>query len=98
MMKPWPAVLLCSVPLAACGAGAAVERAPLVADICDAQPAQLHVGAAAMASMGAQLLQLTGARQLRWGPPGAAMTMDYRADRLTVSYDRDMAITRIVCG
>ncbi|HMO68727.1 MAG TPA: I78 family peptidase inhibitor, partial [Novosphingobium sp.] len=40
----------------------------------------------------------TGARTLRWMPPRTAVTMDYRADRLTVSYDDNRIIERISCG
>jgi hypothetical protein len=35
---------------------------------------------------------------LRWGPPDSAMTMDFRADRLTVSYDANMVVTGVKCG
>ncbi|MFU8864839.1 MAG: I78 family peptidase inhibitor [Rhodobacterales bacterium] len=31
-------------------------------------------------------------------PEGSAMTMDYREDRLNVTYDRSGRITRIWCG
>ena len=77
-----------------------VESAPATAPegACDAAPAQEHLGHTASAEAGAVLLRITGARQLRWAPPRSAMTMDYRPDRLTVSYDDNMAITRIACG
>lgn len=56
------------------------------------------VGQKASAETGAALLRASGARTLRWGGPGMAMTMDYRADRLTVSYDAAMVITSARCG
>ncbi len=65
---------------------------------CDAGAVQDHIGHRASAQSGAVLLRLTGARQLRWVPPRTAVTMDYRPDRLTVSYDDDMVIERISCG
>jgi len=65
---------------------------------CDADSVQDHVGHRATAEAGATLLQLTGARTLRWVPPRTAVTMDFRPDRLTVSYDDDMIIERITCG
>lgn len=65
---------------------------------CDASRVQDHVGHRATAEAGATLLQLTGARTLRWVPPRTAVTMDFRPDRLTVSYDDDMIIERITCG
>ncbi|MXO73161.1 I78 family peptidase inhibitor [Alteraurantiacibacter buctensis] len=65
---------------------------------CDASGVQEHIGHRATAESGATLLRLTGARTLRWVPPRTAVTMDFRADRLTVSYDDDMVIERISCG
>ena len=65
---------------------------------CDAAGVQDRIGQTATAPLGAELLAATGARQLRWGPPRSAMTMDFRPDRLTVSYDDDMKIERISCG
>lgn len=56
------------------------------------------VGQKASADVGAALLTASGAKTLRWGGPGIAMTMDYRADRLTVSYDDAMVITSARCG
>lgn len=56
------------------------------------------VGQTASAGLGAELLKASGARTLRWGAPGAAMTMDFRPDRLTVSYDAKMVITSARCG
>ena len=65
---------------------------------CDAAQVQSHIGHKASAASGAEFLRLTGARTLRWVPPRSAVTMDYRADRLTVSYDDDYTIVRISCG
>lgn len=65
---------------------------------CDASGLQEHVGHKATAENGATLLRLSGAKTLRWGPPDSAWTMDYRTDRLNVSYDREMTITKISCG
>ena len=56
------------------------------------------IGQTATADIGTQLLQTSGARTLRWGAPGMAMTMDFRPDRLTVSYDEKMVITSARCG
>jgi hypothetical protein len=35
---------------------------------------------------------------LRWAPPGYMMTMDFRADRVTVKLDEGYKITGINCG
>lgn len=65
---------------------------------CNADAVQSHVGHKATAASGAELMRLSGARTLRWVPPRSAVTMDYRADRLTVSYEDDYTIVRISCG
>lgn len=65
---------------------------------CDATSAQALVGQVATESLGARILSLTGARNLRWVPPRTAVTMDFRPDRVTVSYDDDRVIERITCG
>lgn len=77
-------------PASAGGDGAAM--------ICNADPAQYHIGHDATQAMGAAILKDSGARTLRWGPPGGAWTMDYRQDRVGVEYDGQMKITRIACG
>lgn len=65
---------------------------------CSGQGLQAFVGRTVSADLGAELLDKSGARTLRWGPPNAAMTMDYREDRLTISYDETMKVTQISCG
>lgn len=65
---------------------------------CDASGVQGNVGERATTRLGTELLAATGAAQLRWVPPRTAVTMDFRPDRLTVSYDDDMLVERISCG
>ena len=65
---------------------------------CNADGVQGMIGQKATAESGAELLAKTGARTLRWVPPRTAVTMDFRSDRLTVSYDDDMVIERVSCG
>lgn len=65
---------------------------------CEASGVQNLVGQRATAEVGARLLRETGATTLRWVPPNTAVTMDFRPDRLTVSYDANMMIERITCG
>jgi hypothetical protein len=89
---------LAVLTLPACTTTQQAVDAPATHGSCNADAAQSFVGKQATAEAGEQLLKLTGARTLRWGPPRTAMTMDYRFDRLTVGYDDDMAITRVSCG
>jgi hypothetical protein len=66
--------------------------------VCNAEPAQSFVGQKADAATGLAIRQATGAGVVRWGPPRSAMTMDFREDRVTISYDDAMTITRVSCG
>jgi hypothetical protein len=66
--------------------------------LCNAEPAQYHVGHDATQAMGAAILKDSGARTLRWGAPNSAWTMDYRQDRVNVRYDGAMKIVEITCG
>lgn len=66
--------------------------------VCKGDTLSQFVGQSVSAELGGAILKASGARTLRWGPPGAAMTMDYRTDRVTVSYDENSKITQASCG
>ena len=72
--------------------------APPVPMVCNAAPAQYHIGHDATQSMGEAILKDAGARTLRWGAPNSAWTMDLREDRVNVRYDDAMKILEITCG
>lgn len=74
------------------------QQRPVEAGNCDAAPAQRLLGTTATAASGADIQRVTGAGIFQWVPEGSAVTMDYREDRVRVSYDRAMAITAIRCG
>lgn len=65
---------------------------------CRSEQLNQFVGQNADASLGAKMLETSGARVLRWVAPGMAVTMDFRADRLTVTYDANYMITQASCG
>ena len=79
-------------------AGCATATPPVASGTCNHEALTRFVGQKASAESGAALLRESGARTLRWGGPGMAMTMDFRPDRLTVSYDAAMVITAARCG
>jgi hypothetical protein len=99
------AIGLAAIGLTGCasrGGDAAAGPAALPAEpvpmTCNAAPAQYHIGHDATQAMGAAIMKDSGARTLRWGPPNAAWTMDYRQDRVNVQYDEKMKIVKITCG
>ena len=49
-------------------------------------------------AVGAEIQRVSNAAVLRWAPPGVMLTMDYRADRVTVWVDASNKITQIKCG
>jgi hypothetical protein len=90
-----------ALALAACASSEAPPEStppPPVAATCNADGVQALLGQTATAEVGGQLLKGSGATALRWVPPRTAVTMDFRSDRLTVSYDDALKIDRISCG
>ena len=90
--------LFAILTLAACATNDAPQSAGEPEGPCKAEPGQAFVGQKATAEVGSKLLKATKARTLRWVPPRTAVTMDFRSDRLTVSYDDDLVIERVSCG
>lgn len=65
---------------------------------CDSSGAQYAVGKPFTDALAAELKNKVGAKSLRVIPPGTMVTMDYRSDRLNISYDEAKAITKVDCG
>ncbi len=65
---------------------------------CNAESAQYAVGQKTSVALAAELMKKTGSNTLRWIPPRTVVTMDFRSDRLNISYDDNMVIDRISCG
>lgn len=65
---------------------------------CTADDTGEFIGLIATVQLGAAIEARTGAQIFQWVPPHTAVTMDYRPDRVRVSYDDDMRIVRIACG
>jgi Peptidase inhibitor I78 family len=65
---------------------------------CDAAKGQYAVGQKFSDALAAELKTKTGADKLRVIAPGMAVTMDFRGDRLNISYDANNLIDRVSCG
>ena len=98
-----PAIGLLATAVAACATPA--NDAPATgadgnpgAVTCNADAVQGYVGQRADQAAGSVILRDSGARTLRWGPPGAVWTLDFRQDRVNVQYDAALMIERITCG
>lgn len=89
------------LPLAACaGAGSGGPETPVAAaqGPCKAEGLERFTGQKVTDALGAEIMKASGAKTLRWGGPDMAMTMDFRPDRVTVSYDAQMLVTQARCG
>lgn len=97
------AIAACSTPSGSAGPAAPAPDDPGVKPI-DAGPAcrpeglDAYVGKPATEAVLEELRTRSGARHLRVGKPGMAMTMDFRQDRLTLHVDADNRITSLSCG
>ena len=102
----WPLLLVTAAAISGCTTSMAdpgsepgdTIRPPAEAGACNAQAGQVLVGQQATSATGQRALELTGATSLRWGPPGAVFTMDYREDRVNLMYDENSMITEVRCG
>ena len=96
-----PLIAAAALALSACTTiPANGEEPPVreVPDTCKAEPAQRYLGQRATAETGAAIVAATDSRELRWLPPGAIVTMEYKIGRVNVSYDESYRITRVTCG
>jgi len=65
---------------------------------CKADGTDQFIGQTRSTGTGAAIKRVSNAAVLRWAPPGVMLTMDYRADRVTVWLDSANKITRVACG
>jgi len=65
---------------------------------CNAKGTDHFIGQPGTSETGAAIMQATHAAVLRWAPPGYMLTMDFRADRVTVRLGPDGRVTAINCG
>ena len=65
---------------------------------CTTAGTEQFIGRDGTSETGAEVMKVSHAAVLRWSPPGYMLTMDYRADRVTVWLGPDRRITQIKCG
>ena len=94
------AIALAAILAAGCTTRAAEEPGPgqLSGATCNADGLDSFVGQPATAENGAEILRRSGAKTLRWIPHGAAVTMEYRFDRVNVKLDPQNRIEGVTCG
>jgi hypothetical protein len=93
------ASLVLLVPLSACAIAQSDATATSVAGgECRPQALSQFVGQPSSQELGARILAASGARVIRWVPKGGVVTMDFRADRVTVSLDEANRVETANCG
>lgn len=91
--------LLALVTAAAGCAPQKQQPAPIPAVVeCDANRVLYLKGKQRAAIDASEALRHAGAKTLRWVEPGAAVTMDFRVDRLNLHVDEAGIITDARCG
>jgi hypothetical protein len=94
-------ILLSPALLAACSTAPAapvVVHGETPGHTCVEGAANNYIGQVRSDATGRAIQAATKAAVLRWAPPNVMLTMDYRADRVTVWLDEASKITRIRCG
>jgi Peptidase inhibitor I78 family len=97
MRKP---IFVFPAMLAACSTAPAqpVVHGETPGHTCKSEGTDQFIGQTRSAEVGASIKRVSNAAVLRWAPPGVMLTMDFRADRVTVWLDSANKITKIRCG
>ena len=68
------------------------------AHACDRSNIEQFVGKSRSSELERQMRHVSHAAVVRWVPRGTAVTMEFRADRLTVFLDENNRVERISCS
>ena len=90
--------LAAAMLLAGCAATPPVVHGETPGYTCVAEGTDHFIGQQGTSNTGAAIMRATHAAVLRWAPPGYMLTMDFRADRVTVRLGPDDKVTAINCG
>lgn len=90
----------CSAPVAEApqGLDAYPEHGATAGKTCRAPDPARFVGKVATSALGTEARDAAGAAVVRWIPPGAVVTMDYRTDRLNITLDARNRVVSLRCG
>jgi len=102
MRLPIPAVLaaITALLVSACGSPAASQGAgpAPVAGRCNAAPAQFALGRTADTALENEARTRAGAKTVRVLRPNQVVTMEFNAERLSLTVDDAGRVTRVSCG
>jgi len=89
---------LATLPLFLITACATPPVASQPAGVCRSEALSKFVGQQATRELGHAIMLASGAREVRWVPLGGVVTMDFRADRVTVQLDGANRVQSANCG
>ena len=89
---------LATISLAACATAEPPAMGEESGFVCKGHSLPSFVGQTASQDLGARMLTATGAKTIRWVAKGMMVTMDFRADRLTVFLDGANHVESASCG
>ena len=94
------ALLTSAVMVASCSTAPAQPpvRGETPGRTCESAGLERFAGQSATSEVGAEILRVSNAAVLRWVQPGMMVTMEYRADRVTVWLASANRIERVSCG
>lgn len=73
-------------------------QSPVPGQSCSESNLHQFIGRERSPALESEMRRVSGAKVVRWVPPGTAITMDYSGDRLTVSLDSRNWVERLSCG
>lgn len=91
-------VLGCLILLSACAPAEPPVHGETPGHDCNLAGTEVFMGRIPTNATSTEILRVSHAAVLRWAPPGVMLTMDFRADRVTVHLGPDHKITQINCG
>jgi hypothetical protein len=86
------------LPLGGCMIAESKTVEEMGAGNCRNESLAQFTGRPATQELGGQMLAASGGRVIRWVPKDSAITMDYRADRVTAYLDGSNRVERASCG
>lgn len=92
--------LVASALLVACSTAPAgpIVHGETPGHTCQTAGTDQFIGQSGTSETGGAIKRASHAAALRWAPPGYMLTMDYRADRVTIYLDDHNKIRKINCG
>ncbi len=98
MSAPITIATAATLAVSACAAAGPPQHGATPGYVCSNDGLDRFVGRQASQELGAEMVRTSGARTLRWVPPGTMVTMEFSPERLTVHLDEAGRVQSARCG